>query len=161
EADAHRARIEVAQTTDVLWRRQKLGEYISNVEIAEAEFQKQTAVAHLSLARANAAGARAKVDQVTVAVRDAEVRAPFDRVVAEPYLDVGATVATGSPIARIISADDLRVRFAVPEAEAGSVRIGQPIVIDLPAIGVRVDGEIETVAPEIDPASRMLVIEGK
>jgi len=161
EADGEKARVEVAQATDRRRRADKLADWSPRVEVADARFQLETALAHQSLARATVAGARAKVEQVAGTVHDAEIRAQFDGAVAERYLDAGATVAAGTPIVRVITADDLWVRFAVPETQAGTVVVGQPLAIDVPATGMRVTGKVQTIAPEIDPASRMLFVEGK
>src|SRR5262249_4311750 len=115
EADADRAEVEVAQAGDRLRRVEKLAGVTPEVEIADARFQRRTALAHRSLARASVEVARARLEQAAAAVRDAEIRAPFDGAVADRYVDAGAAVAPGTPIVRVITADDLRVRFAVPE----------------------------------------------
>jgi len=49
----------------------------------------------------------------------------------------------------------------VPEAQAGTVLKGQAMVIDVQAIDAHLVGRVETIAPEIDPASQMLFVEGK
>jgi len=161
QADVEKAGIEVEQSSDRLDRAEKLAGKIPQLEIAEARFQRKTAMSHLAAARAAVAGAEARVAEAGDAIADSEIRAPFDGIVAERYLDPGTIVAMGTPVARVVASGDLRVRFAVPEGESGRMSAGQLVIVEVIARGSTFSGVIDRIAPEIDPSSRMLVAEAE
>jgi len=99
------------------------------------------------------------VSQLGQQTADAEIRAPFDGIVTARYLDPGAHVTSTTPIVRIISASDLFVRFAVSVERARALRVGRPVLVTGGAAPIH--GAIEKVAPEIDAASRMVVVEAR
>lgn len=141
-------------------RRLSIPESFSKEDLAQAEIQKQQAEAALESARARVSGERARVRQTEIALAESEIRAPFPGTVAERYLDPGATVGAGTPIVRLVSEGGLMVRFAVPQVEAKSLRLEEPIVASAADLG-ELRGTIERIAPEIDPASRMIFVEAR
>jgi multidrug resistance efflux pump len=75
-------------------------------------------------------------------------------------VDVGERVAAGHSVARLISAGELWVRFAVPSAEARRIHPGGPVRVAPDGAGDHSRaGEIRRVAPEIDPATDMVFVE--
>jgi multidrug resistance efflux pump len=60
---------------------------------------------------------------------------------------------------RLISAGDLLVRAAVPPEEARRLKVGDPVAIDVRAQGFRLAGTLQRIAPEVDAASQMVLIE--
>ncbi len=141
-------------------RRLSIPESFSKEDLAQAEIQKQQAEAALESARARVSGERARVRVTEIAVGESEIRAPFAGTVAERYLDPGATVGAGSPIVRLVSEGGVMIRFAVPQADAKTLRLNEPIVASAADLG-ELAGTIERIAPEIDPASRMVFVEAR
>jgi hypothetical protein len=70
-------------------------------------------------------------------------------------------VGPSIPIARLVSADDLRVRFAVPEENVGAIALGMAIVAQVGGVNEPLSGVVENIAPEVDIASRYVYAEGK
>lgn len=89
-----------------------------------------------------------------------EVRAPFAGVIAARYLDPGAavSVAGAQPIVRVIS-EELVLRVALPEKDAGRLQPGARLVATSPSGALRVSARVERVAAEIDPVARIWLVE--
>ncbi|HXU30043.1 MAG TPA: efflux RND transporter periplasmic adaptor subunit [Thermoanaerobaculia bacterium] len=160
QAAERQASLALADADSRQKRRLSIPESFSKEDLAQAEIQKQQAEAALESARARVSGERARVRMTEIAVGESEIRAPFDGTVAERFLDPGATVGAGTPIVRLVSEGGLMVRFAVPPAEAKSLRLAEPIVASAADLG-ELRGTIERISPEIDPASRMIFVEAR
>jgi RND family efflux transporter MFP subunit len=161
EVDQERAAIELAQAEEQLNRRKTLSDasLASAEDLATSGYQRKLAASRLESARAQVAERRGRVGLLRKDNADAEIRAPFEGIVAARYVDPGANVAPSTPIVRLISARDLFVRFAVPEGSASNLSAGAEVTIS--AGGTTLRGKVDKVAPEIDAASRMIVVEAK
>ena len=153
-AAARAARVESSSAKERAERYEKHAEAISGEERINAASQSK-----VSAARASEASAR--VDQLRVLVERAAIVAPFDGVIAARYVDPGALVTPGQPIARLISGDDLWVRFAIPEDQAGAVKVKSCVEVRVEAQEVPALGLVEMVAPQVDTELRMLVVEAQ
>jgi RND family efflux transporter MFP subunit len=159
EADASRASEELAEARVRAERRKTNPELFSKEELAEVELRVKTAAAALEMSRARASEQRARVRQLEAALGQAEVRAPFAGRVAERFVDPGAVVGPGTALVRLISAEDLIVRSAVPPEEARSLSEGARVIAKGRDTTVEVSGTVERIAPEVDTASQMVLIE--
>jgi RND family efflux transporter MFP subunit len=159
EADAARAAAEAAEAKQRNDRRRANPDFFSKEDLAQAELQTKTSASTLDAAQARVGEQRARVRQLQTSVGQNEVRAPFAGRVAERYVDAGAIVSLGRPIVRLISGGDLLVRAAVPPEQARSLAVGRPVIVHIRTLGLSVPGRIERIAPEIDAASQMILIE--
>jgi RND family efflux transporter MFP subunit len=88
-----------------------------------------------------------------------ELRAPFAGFVTEVAAAVGKRVGVGDPIARLIDADRLEIRFMLSDAEFGRLWQDGLIGRELQArwrlgdAGFALEGRIARVEPTIDPAA--------
>ncbi|MBZ5634642.1 MAG: efflux RND transporter periplasmic adaptor subunit [Acidobacteriia bacterium] len=89
------------------------------------------------------------------------VKAPFDGVITVRNVDVGALVSTGSTLLyRIAQTGTLRTYVNVPQANASSIRVGQPARLTLSNFpGRRFSGTVARTANALDPASRTMLVE--
>jgi RND family efflux transporter MFP subunit len=159
EADQKRVADELAEARARNERRQGNPDFFSKEDLAEAALQAKTAEAAYEVAQARVAEQRARVRQLEAGVAQNVIRAPFDGRVAERFADQGALVGPGTPVVRLISAGELLVRAAVPPEEARTLAAGTPVTATVRTLGLRVAGIIERVAPEVDAASQMVLIE--
>lgn len=134
---------------------------VSAKELSAAQHRSEAASASLEAARARVAEAEAQVLQLKQTLADAYVRAPFSGVVSDRFVDPGAMVGPLVPIVRLVSADNLRVRFAVPEQSAGEIRTGMAVQAQVSSADAQLNAVVENVAPEVDIASRMIIAEAK
>ncbi|WP_375771532.1 efflux RND transporter periplasmic adaptor subunit [Archangium gephyra] len=157
EAAQHRAELEASEATERLQRYVKPPSgALSTDELSEARYREKTALTELASARASIRERRAALAQIRQRLAEAELRAPFDCVVAMRYLDAGARVQAGRPVLRIIQAGGFRVRFALPEERSGRATVGLPVRIFLPTLGKELPGRLESISPEVDSPSRMV-----
>ncbi|MFK2873636.1 efflux RND transporter periplasmic adaptor subunit [Dyella lipolytica] len=88
------------------------------------------------------------------------ISAPFDGVITQRNLDVGALVdagSTGSNLFVIADTSKLRVYVDVPETYASSVHIGMPTEVSLNTYGAQpVTGTVARTADALDPNTRTL-----
>lgn len=161
--DRERAAMELAESKERLERRKALlaEGLVSSEDLSAANYQNKIASAKEQATRAQVSERRAQVDKLRKDNSDMVIRAPFDGVIAARYANPGATVSSSSPIVRLISADDLFVRFAVPESQAASFHLGTNVVAHIGERRIPLQATIEKVAPEVDAASRMVFIEAQ
>ena len=131
---------------------------VSAEEQAQAGFAAKAAGARVAAAGSGAAERAARVKQLETLLGETELKAPFNGVVAARYADVGTYVRPGMPVLRIISSSELKVRFAVPEEEAKRIRAGLTYVTVLD--GRNIQATVSAVSPEVEPASRMVFVDG-
>lgn len=157
EAAQNRAELEATEARERLQRYQQspLGA-LSGDELSTARYQEKFTLTQVAAARARTRERRAALARLRQRLGEAELRAPFDCVVAVRYLDAGARVQAGTPVLRLIRSGQFRVRFALPEGRSGTATAGLPVNILLPALGQELPGKLESIAPEVDTASRMV-----
>jgi len=159
EADEHRAADEHAEAQARNDRRQKNPDFFSKEDLAAAALQAKTTASALEVARSRTAEQRARVSQLETALSRTDIRAPFEGRVAERFVDAGAQVGPGTPVVRLISAGDLMVRAAVPPEEARRLTTGAPVTATVRTLNLPIPGTIQRIAPEVDAASQMVLIE--
>lgn len=159
EADARRAAAELAEARQRSERRQANPEFFSKEDLAESELRAKTAASSYEVAQAGVAEQRSRIRQIEATRGQTEIRAPFDGRVAERFVDPGAVVGPGTPLVRLISSGDLLVRAAVPPEEARALAVGAPVTATARSTGLRVLGQVQRIAPEVDAASQMVLIE--
>jgi len=160
-ADLSAARVELAAAKEKAQRLSRYPEGVPGEDIIAARTRERLLTSQLAGERARVSGAGARVEQLRLLVENASIVAPFDGVIAARYVDPGALVGPGKPIARLISADDLWVRFAITEERAGTVRERSCVRVALRSPELVVPGTVEMVAPQVDTALRMLVAEAR
>lgn len=161
EAEHDRLVIELQDASARRVRLHGIAELVPREQLTGAESQEDMAAARLRGSVADLAGKRAQTDQLKEKVRDVTIVAPFDGTIAARYVDSGTTVSRSAPIVRMISPASVVVRFAVPEEQAAGVAVGREVTVQVVSAGLTAAGVIETIAPEIDAALRMVVVEAR
>lgn len=96
-------------------------------------------------------GARAAHDLARLSLREAELKAPFNGVVAERHIKIGNQITIGSPTFRITRMDRLQAQIHVPERDIHKLAPGQAAVLAVDAWPDKVfSGEILRVNPVVD-----------
>lgn len=129
----------------------------SDEERSTAQYEERLAGARLGAAKAELAERGARLEQLRALAREAELRAPCDGVVAAELVDAGAQARRGAPILRLLAGGAARIRFALPEAEVGTVAVGDRLRIE--AGGRTTSARVARLAPEINRSARMLFVE--
>lgn len=80
-----------------------------------------------------------------------QIRAPISGVVSERFIKLGNTIAVGEPVFRVTSIEPLVAYLFVPEREYRKISPGQPVRIDIDALGgAQVPTAVTRVSPSID-----------
>jgi RND family efflux transporter MFP subunit len=91
---------------------------------------------------------------------DTRLVSPLGGVVARRAIEVGETAAPGQLVFTIIDLDPVRVRVGVPEGEIGTIRVGQPATVRIPALGAEsFTGRVSLVGVAADPTTRTYAVE--
>ncbi|OYT71019.1 MAG: hypothetical protein CFK52_09415 [Chloracidobacterium sp. CP2_5A] len=81
--------------------------------------------------------------------------APLSGIVADRMANVGAFIPAGTTLLTIVDLRVMWVRAAVPEAQLGSVRIGQPVEVRVPALGAQLlRGRVSFIETQINVDTR-------
>jgi membrane fusion protein, multidrug efflux system len=92
-------------------------------------------------------------------LRNATVRAPFTGVVAAKVVSAGDVVSPGTALFTVIDPKSMRLEAAVPAAQIGQIRVGQPVAFAVSGYGTRkFTGRITRVSPVADPTTRQVQI---
>jgi RND family efflux transporter MFP subunit len=134
-----------------------------------SEQEQQQVTSQYATTKANLAAGEAQVQQS--AAREAllaeqfantRVRAPFEAVVSDRYLDRGALVQPGTPILRLVEEAPLLVQFRVPERDLSAVQTGAAFDVATEATGEQTfSGTVRRVAGEVRRNDRTVLVEGE
>lgn len=163
QVEHEKAKVELTEAREKFARRKQLSAdaLTSGEDLATARFQEQLASVRVEATRAHVDEQRTRVEKLRQTNAESELRAPFEAIVAARYADPGANVTSSTPILRLISVGDMFVRFAVPEEAVASFAVGTPVRVVSSRKRIELAGVVEKIAPEIDAASRMIVVEAK
>jgi RND family efflux transporter MFP subunit len=94
--------------------------------------------------------------QVALDIDKAEVRAPFDAVVAARLVDEGAVVAPGAGVARLQEVGRPRARIGAPVERARDLEPGMVVALDTAAGPV--SARLVSISPDVDPVTRTVAL---
>ncbi len=134
-----------------------------------SEQEQQQVTSQYATTKANLAAGEAQVQQSTAReallaeqFANTRVRAPFDAVVSDRYLDRGALVQPGTPILRLVEEAPLLVQFRVPERDLSAVQTGAAFDVATEATAERTfSGIVRRVAGEVRRNDRTVLVEGE
>ncbi|MBL9134367.1 MAG: efflux RND transporter periplasmic adaptor subunit [Verrucomicrobiales bacterium] len=92
---------------------------------------------------------------------DASLRAPFSGIVQERLANVGEFLSGGSPVVTLVRTDPLRLQADIPERDAGAVRVGQSVRVEVDGETNRYTGALARVSPALNEVTRMLRVEAE
>jgi membrane fusion protein (multidrug efflux system) len=88
------------------------------------------------------------------------IKSPIAGVLDDRYVDAGEIVAPGTPVARVLTTDRLKVVGGVPERFGPYVRQGGRAVLNFDVLpGPALEGEIAYVGAAVDPRNRTFPVE--
>jgi multidrug efflux pump subunit AcrA (membrane-fusion protein) len=185
-SSGNRTQLDVDATAIVRQARATLEEARANAaRLAKLAEEGLTPQADLDAARATLLRAEASLESAReeVRLREAQVRqreselsiarqrladtalySPLDGFVQARRASRGEYLAAGAAVAEVVRVDPLRLRLAVPEREAVSLRSGQAVHVRVtgqngPAAREDYSGVVARLAPSLDTQSRSLLIE--
>jgi RND family efflux transporter MFP subunit len=147
-----------------LWGRQliaraELDAAISQLTVAEGRYQ--DAIEEVRNRQAVLAQRRSELEIARQQLTDTVIVSPIDGAVRQRQASVGQYMAAGAPVATLVRIHPLRLQLAVPEREAGAVRIGQEVRLSLEGDPNAYAGRVVRLSPAIAEENRTLSIEAE
>lgn len=133
----------------------------ANAALEVAEGRYQDALEEVLTRQALVSERRSALELARQQLADTTLTAPFDGVIRERTTSVGQYVAAGTPLATLVRMHPLRLRLEVPEREAASVRIGQPVRVLVEGREDTFEGRVARLSPAISESSRTLLVEAE
>jgi HlyD family secretion protein len=140
EAANNAARARTLQTTGAMSASQ-INQYITAEKTAQARVE----------------AARALLRAQEVRLKQSAVFAPDDGVISARTATVGAVVANGTELFRLIRKGRLEWRAEVTSTELGRITPGTTAIITA-ASGARLSGRVRMIGPTVDPQSRTALV---
>src|SRR5258705_2032715 len=147
-----------------LWERKfiaraELDTAISQLAVAEGRYQ--DAIEEVRNRQAVMVQRRSELEIARQQFADTVITSPFDGAVSERQASIGQYLPAGAPIVTLVRTDPLRLRLAVPEREAGLVRIGQSVDLTVEGDSNKYQGLVARLSPAIAEDNRTLMIEAE
>lgn len=138
KADADRARS--IQDSGALSKSQ-VAQYLTQEKVSRAQFE----------------AAKAAFGATEVRLGNTRVLAPDDGVISARGATVGAVVAAGQELFRLVRQSRMEWRGEVTPNEVGRIRIGQKVLVTA-ATGLEIGGQVRAIAPSADPQTRNILV---
>jgi RND family efflux transporter MFP subunit len=163
-----KSNMELAKITAQRWGNLGAKGVVSKQENDQYQAQYQAQVSNLqalekaiSAQRSSVTAADANLSRLGNMQSYRAVRAPFDGVITQRNVDVGALVNAGNTLLyRVAQTNTLRTYVNVPQASASSVHDGQAATLTVSNLpGRTFIGTVARTANSLDPATRTLLVE--
>lgn len=145
-----------------LWEQQfiaraELDAAVSQHAVAEGRYQ--DAIEEARNRQAMIVQRRSELELARQQLADTVIVSPIDGGVSERQGSVGQYLAAGAPVVTLVRIDPLRLRLAIPERDAGVVRVGQAVELTVEGHANHYSGQVARLSPIIAEDSRTLMIE--
>jgi membrane fusion protein, multidrug efflux system len=88
------------------------------------------------------------------------IRAPFDGVLEERMVELGSSVSPGTPVARVVQVNPVKIAAGVPERLSGEVRVGSPVRVSFDVLpGEVFEGQVGFVGATVNARNRTFEVE--
>ncbi|MEM9468645.1 MAG: efflux RND transporter periplasmic adaptor subunit [Pseudomonadota bacterium] len=124
-------------------------------ELQEKGFNSRVRLAE---ARAQLEAARAGLERARIELADTKIKAPFDAVINDQFIEIGDFVDPGTNLLRLVDLDPLEITGFVTEQQVTRVGLGTKTEISF-IQQEKLEGEISFVAAAADPETRTFEIE--
>lgn len=160
-AQREKASILLTRAGEICRQHTERPEAFTEKERRDAEIDRLLAVEELRIAEVRIDRQRLEVRRLEDLVARSRVTAPFDGAVAVSHVEVGANVARGTALVRLISAGELIVRFAAPPEY--SSRFGMGVTVEFEMLGSTEKRRVRVcrISPELDPDLQAVVVEAE
>ena len=108
-------------------------------------------------AKARVEAARALLTVQQLRLKSTQVLAPDSGVISSRSATVGAVLAGGTELFRMIRKGRLEWRAEVTSAELGRISVGTPVIV-IAASGAELRGRVRMIAPTVDPQTRAALV---
>ena len=96
---------------------------------------------------------RAQLEQVEVSLDETEIKAPYDGVITQKYVEEGSMISTGTPIAAVQDPEDNWVDIKIPETQLSKYYVGQDVALVARDGKTKVEGKITDISKKAEFAT--------
>jgi RND family efflux transporter MFP subunit len=139
--------------------RAELDTAVSQLAVADGRYQ--DAIEEVRNRQAVLVQRRSEHEIARQQLADTAIVSPIDGAVSERQAAVGQYLPAGAPVVTLVRTDPLRLRLAVPEREAGLVRVGQTVDLTVEGDANKYQGRVARLSPAIAENNRTLMIEAE
>lgn len=129
---------------------QRAQNLIKNNSISQAEFD--SAKSNFESAEARYKSSSEILEKAKIDLNETKIRAPFDGLITNKFVDVGSFVFPQTPIF-VIQSRKTYFLGKVSEQDAIFLKKGMKMSVDFPSIGKIIEGELDSVVPSSDRRS--------
>lgn len=139
----------------------------NEMELRREEFEKarselQSRQARIQTIEADLIGAKAEVDRLQEDLADTVVRAPFDGVIGDRFVEIGDQVAPGQKLFTVLEISWVKVVARIPSEFIGRIEAGMLVEVTTRSYPKTIfNGTVIHVYPEADLKSRTFAVEVK
>ena len=147
-----------------LWRQEYIAraEYDSSVaKLLVAEGRYQAAVEEIQNRIELLAERQSSLELARQQLADTTLLSPFDGAVRERRTSLGEYLAAGAPVVSIVKTHPLRLRVAVQERDALSIKAGQVVNVRIEGDPEEHKGRVVRLSPAIQESNRTLTVEAE
>jgi HlyD family secretion protein len=121
---------------------------VANAQAALQRLQPDPTDAQKAMASAAVAQALAGLELARINRENAEIRAPFDGIIAQRNIDPGDPSASGQPALKLVDISKLRIEVQISDVDVNRLEIGQTASIYLDSMPGKVyTGKVSFIAP--------------
>ncbi|MBP8120771.1 MAG: efflux RND transporter periplasmic adaptor subunit, partial [Burkholderiales bacterium] len=125
--------------------------------ISQTAFDSVANSAQVSEANYKSMAAQAAITERALA--DAQIRAPFNGIVAKRVVNMGEKVTPDAPVIHIVDLNRMELEAPVPVSDIPSVKVGQEIAFKVDGFAERsFKGKVERINPAAEAGSRSISI---
>ena len=149
--------------------RQVFDQYATKYEVAQSTYQQagaavaqaQAGLGQTEVNQANEAAtarkleqAQAALQQIEVSLDETEIKAPFDGVITEKYVEEGSMISNGTPLVAVQDPSDNWVDIKVPETQLSRFSLGQEVTLVARDGETKVTGTITDISKKAEFATQ-------
>ena len=149
--------------------RQVFDQYETKYNVAQATYQQagaavaqaQASLGQTAVNQANEVAtarkleqAQAALQQIEVSLDETEIKAPFDGVITEKYVEEGSMISNGTPLVAVQDPSDNWVDIKVPETQLSRFALGQEITLVARDGETKVTGTITDISKKAEFATQ-------
>ena len=141
------AEAQLAQAQAERARLDKMGDFVTDQQLVSANTQVKQA--------------QAQRDQAAIRKSRSVIKAPFSGTIASINAEPGEVTNPGTPIARVVQLDPIKVTLSVPDRDVVALTKGMPVKLTTAATSKVFEGTITHIGAAADKSTRTFLVEAE
>jgi RND family efflux transporter MFP subunit len=129
---------------------------VENLQLAEKNLN-----AMVKISKEQIKQAKAKLQEVLNQYKYLKIKAPNDGVVIAKNIKVGEMAMPGMPAIILSDLNDLKISTEISESDLKYINIGDSVAVEIPSIGLKSTGKIDSIIPSSNPMTHTFKLKVK